>query len=480
MTDPILDQINNLNATELVKDLLRNWASIRKIYSSQIRRYHFSEEDKKELGQLAKKLYQKYKDQQSSAQVRFVWDEGTFKQYFSVSIFGTENYPLLSFPYSFLMVESLNSTIFQQLLQNWPSVHVDLDLFARVFWQERKTIVTFSKVDLQLLKALFTHIETSSCIGVPKVADFWYKGLKFSKSTAYLRYSRLFDLGIVTRRSIINFVSIGLIPLIKIYHQSEIPTSIEMLFSTWEDPFSPDKSLQILAIPPFSSFWGEHSSQDVHRLQYRYDGININLFDGKNWQLNFLPQLVDTLPISGHIPAPLWKMDFTTKKPFPFRYSDLRLLKELQLSHERQIKYIPQRADFKSEGHAYGRLQKLREEKIFQTLFKLYTAGLGERYYLLILGTEQTLLPIYQFICHMPQYYIAKSESCIYALVWLPSELEKNLLEACNHLKDMLGLQKFYYGTLNSNARSHFPNFLELCKFNENGKPIWKSELEWE
>ena len=81
--DSTLGHINNLNADEIVKDLLRSWSHIRNTYPQQIRRFQFKEQDKKELGQLAQSLYQKYNNPKSSAQNKVVWDEGIFKQFFS-------------------------------------------------------------------------------------------------------------------------------------------------------------------------------------------------------------------------------------------------------------------------------------------------------------------------------------------------------------------------------------------------------------
>ncbi|MFX0095705.1 MAG: hypothetical protein ACFFBD_28465, partial [Candidatus Hodarchaeota archaeon] len=170
---------------------------------------------------------------------------------------------------------------------------------------------------------------------------------------------------------------------------------------------------------------------------------------------------------------------YSTSSVFSFVSRDLQLLNELLLSGERQIKYIPLRAQFKSEGQAYGRLKQLRDAEVFQTYFQLYNAGHNERYYLVVSGSEPVLKIIYQFVCHFPQYYITKAEKCIFALVWLPPKGVPSFLKACTQLKEKLHLQEFYYGIIDQKARAHRPNLVTLCKI-KGEKKVWYSEPEWE
>ncbi|MFX1251875.1 MAG: hypothetical protein ACFFCZ_09725 [Promethearchaeota archaeon] len=479
MTDPTLDQINSLNADEIVKDLLRGWIHIRENYSQQIRRFYFNKQDKEELGQLAQELYNKYKDQQSSAQAKVVWDEGIFKQFFSVWLYGAENFSLLAYPYTLLMVESLNSTFFQQILQKCFSIHVDLDLFGRIFWQENRSVrARFSSVDLKLLKAFFNPtriltVEASSSIDFPNALEIWRSEIGFSKSTAQTRYQRLLNLSIITRRSLINYAKLGLTPLLKIYNRTEVPSESEMLFCTWESPIFPEKTIRILVMPERSSFWFRHSARDVYILQGRYNGINIDSFDGSSWKTNH--QLINSSSTPVNIPSPLWKMQFTSVNRFAFVPNDLKLLSELFQTPERQIKYLGPRAGLEDSGYIPKRLQQLRDARVFQTQFRLYNAGLNERYYVLAVGTTNDLLPIYQFICYLPQYYIAKAERCIYALLWLSSEIEPAFLDVCNYLKENLELKKLYYGIIDQGSKTHNPDLPNLWIEKRN---CWKSEPE--
>ncbi|MFX1534856.1 MAG: hypothetical protein ACFFDI_11585 [Promethearchaeota archaeon] len=474
MTDPTLEEINNLNAEELVKDIFRGWVFIRKIYTKEIQKFQFSDQSKTKLTQLAKKMYEKYADRQDSSQSRVVLDEGVLKDFFSVQMYGNELYPLFTYPYNILKADSLNTDIFRCILQHLPAKYVDIDLFAQIYWQEnRNCMARITEVDVRLLNKIFSGIETKSSLGFPDVRDLWHPNMDFSKSTARVHYRRLLNLTILQRRSLINYARLGLIPLLKIYNKTEKLSQEEIEFCSWESTLSSNQYLRILNIPERSSFWYKHSSQDVHILQFRYDGINFNLFNGNFWNIDFLEQLVDDSLINKQIPASQWQMVFSSNSRFPFRSSDLRLLVELH-TPERQIKHLGSRANIHSK-YVSNRLKELQDGKLFQTSFMLHNVGLNERYYLLVIGSEDELLPFYQFACRLPRYYIAKAEKCIYALIWLPSELQSRFLNACSLLKTKLNLQRIYYGLIDQNSRSILPDLPSL--WNEK-KKIWFTEPE--
>ncbi|MFX0095706.1 MAG: hypothetical protein ACFFBD_28470 [Candidatus Hodarchaeota archaeon] len=476
MNNQLLDQINRLNTEELVKDILRDWLHIRTIYSEQIQKFHFLKQDKAELGQLAQDFYQKHINPQVTTQTKVVWDEGIFEQYFSILLFGKETYPLLAYPYPLLQAESLNPNMFQQILRSFPALYVDFELFTQIFWRERWAArAYFSQVDLKLLNMFFGNLKTQSSIGFPDTTEFLLPEINISKRVAQLHYQRLLALQILSRRSLVNYAQLGLSPLLKIYERDEVPSDTEMTFSIWESEFLPDKSLQLLVIPPFSSFWSEHSIEDVYILHSRCGGTNVNQFDGTVWNVDYLSQFVDNL--TGDILSPQWEMIFDLINPFPLKDSDLRLLKAL-LTPERIVKHFGPRVGLKESGYIPKRLRQLRNAKVFQTYFQLLSAGLNERYYLLALGSENKLRLVYQFLCHLPRYEIFKAEKCIYAPVWLSSESRLRFLEACTFIKDNLDLEDFHYDRINPNSKSHQPDLLNLSKI-KNKKRVWYSEVDW-
>ncbi|MFX1535470.1 MAG: hypothetical protein ACFFDI_14690 [Promethearchaeota archaeon] len=474
MDDPILDQIDNLNAEEIVKDLLRSWSRIRTTYQLQIRRFRFKEQDKKELGQLAQSLYQKYNNPQSSAQNKVVWDEGIFNQFFSVWLYGKETYPLFAYPYHLLIAESLNSNLFNQILESLSSMYITLERFSETFWQERWSVkAKLSGTDLKILKEFFKICDASSSIGFPNTLEIWRSDLNFSKSTAQARYQRLLALEIIIRRSIINYAKLGLIPLLKIYNQNDTPSETELLFSTWGSSLPPDKFIRLLVIPERSSFWYNHSARDVYVLQFRCSGVNINLFDGIRWRIDVKHhQLDDGSSKTTDFTLPQWKMDFTSVNRFPFVSSDLNLLTELVSTPERQIKYLGSRAGLKNSGYVPKRLQQLRNAGIFQTYFGLYNVGLNKRYSLWSRGEENELQTLYHWIRLLPRYFIFKSDRGLFALTWLSEEVEGVFLERCSFFQETL--REFSYGYLDYfiSPTLSLPNL-----WNEE-KEIWESEPE--
>ncbi|MFX0066142.1 MAG: hypothetical protein ACFFC7_28580 [Candidatus Hermodarchaeota archaeon] len=318
-------------------------------------------------------------------------------------------------------------------------------------------------------------VEASSSIGFPNTLEIWRPEMGFSKSTAQARYHRLLHLQIIHRRSFTNWAKLGLIPLLKIYNRTDAPSEAELLFSNWESPILPEKTIRILVIPERSSFWFKHSARDVYILQGRYSGINISLFNGFTWRGVLYHQLNNSSSPSADIPSPLWKMRFTSVNRFPFVPSDLKLLSALSRSSERQIKYFSSHAGLKDSGYIPKRLKKLRNDQVFQTQFRLYHTGLNERYYVLAVGTASDILPIYKFVHYLPQYSIIKAERCMYALIWLSSEVRQIFLDRCNYLKETLKLEKFYYGLLDPGSKTHYPDLPNL--WNENGN-YWNSEPE--
>ncbi|MFX0091701.1 MAG: hypothetical protein ACFFBD_08045 [Candidatus Hodarchaeota archaeon] len=475
MNEPTLEQINGLNTEEIVKDLLRGWAFIRVKYEREIRKFRFNNQHKKELRQIAEEFLQKHSNTDFTSKSKVRKDIGIIEDFSSIHIYGSETYPLLAYPNSFLIMEALNPDIFNQIFYQWPSVHVDIDLFSQIFWQKkRSTKARFNNTDLKLLTIFFSHVKTKSSIGFPKVSEIWHPDLEFKISLATIRYRRLTSLMILDRQSIINYARLGLVPLLKIYNRNEVPSDAEVCFSTWETALSPDQSLRILVMPPYSSFWTEHSARDILRLQFRHDGTNVNIFNGKLWQLDFS---ANDLPLNENIPVPQWQTDYTLTS-VRFAPSVLALLKELALTTERRIKYFALRAEY-HEGFGSNRYHKLRKRKFFQSCFRLFNAGLNERYHILALGTEKELQLIYQFVCQLPQYYLAKADRCIYSYLWLPTENISQLLDEFTQLKAKTKLDSFYYGRVDSNAKSHLPDLPSLCKIKDE-KRIWYSEPEWE
>ncbi|MFX0065696.1 MAG: hypothetical protein ACFFC7_26275 [Candidatus Hermodarchaeota archaeon] len=372
------------------------------------------------------------------------------------------------------MADSINIDIFRHVLQTWPKINVDLGVFVQIFWREKRNCMArITDVDLRLFNEIFSGIETKSSIGFPDVRDLWHPDMGFSESTARVHYRRLLNLTILARRSVINYAKLGLIPLLKVYNKTENLSEEESEFCTWESNLSSNQAIRIHAIPERSSFWHKHSSQDVQILQFRYDGININLFDGNVWNLDFLEHLVDDSLINKQIPTPQWQMVFSSNLRFPFRSSDLRLLVEL-ITPERQIKHLGSRANIHSK-YVSNRLKELQDGEVFQTSFRLHNVGLNERYYLLVIGSEDELLPVYQFTCRLPRYIIFKAEKCIYALIWHPSEMQSRFLNACSLLKTKLNLQRIYYGLIDQNSTAPLPDLPSLWN---DEKKIWFTEPE--
>ncbi|MFX0066140.1 MAG: hypothetical protein ACFFC7_28570 [Candidatus Hermodarchaeota archaeon] len=471
MTDSTLDQINNLNADELVKDLLRNWYHIRSTYPDQIQRFYFNEQDKEELGQLAQKFYQKYGNQQSST---VVWDEGIFKEFFSVRLYGHETYPLFAYPYHILNVESLNQNIFDKILQECAISYMDLNLFAQIFWHEKWiTTARFTQVDLQLLKAFFNHVKPRSRIGFPNTKEFWRSTMKFSERTARHRYGRFLNLGILLRRSLLNYPKLGLIPLLKIC-ESENLSELESVFTIWKNRISEDKIIYLLVIPAFSSFWAEHSATDVNILQFRSGGVNIDLFDGMEWNEAEFSRLIDNALNVEASPVSQWNMDFTSVERFKFLNLDLKILEELRSTPERQIYHWSSRINA-SQTYIGDRLQALRDAGVFQTSFRLHHAGLNDRFYLLAIGSEEYLVPIHQSVCQVPQYYIMKAKNCFYAVMEFSSNTKFVFLKICERLGSQLDLEKFHYGNIDQTAQAHNPDLSNLW---DEEKQIWYSEKE--
>ncbi|MFX1254945.1 MAG: hypothetical protein ACFFCZ_25275 [Promethearchaeota archaeon] len=462
MTDPTLEDINSLNAEELVKDIFRGWIFVRENYTKEIQKFQFSNQTKTVLTQLAQKMYEKYANQQNSSQSRVVLDKGVLKEFWSNLIYGNEPYPLFSYPYSILMADSLSPDIFCRIFQNKFAKYIDFELFARIYWQEKHNCISkFSDVDLKLLKELFSGIDTRSSIGFPNVIEIWNPSMNFSESTARVHYRRLLNLDTLVRLSIINYSKLGLIPLLKIYSPRELCSDTELNFTTLESVLTPNQSFRLLAIPERSSFWTRHSANDVKILQSRESGVNFNLFDGKKWKMDFLTHLIDLLPKKENIPTPQWRMFFSPVSQFSFRLSDLRLLVELKYSPERQIKHLGLRANVHPK-YVSNRLKELQNAGIFQTQFLVYNVGLNERYNLLALGKKSELKMIYQFVCHQPQYYVVKAQECMYAMVWLPPKEQSMFLDGCSSLQEKIELKEFYYGQINHKTKVHVPNLPKL------------------
>ncbi|MFX0094141.1 MAG: hypothetical protein ACFFBD_20555, partial [Candidatus Hodarchaeota archaeon] len=430
------ERINSLQTDELVKDILRGWLLIRRKYAKDIRHFRFTNRTKIGLRRLAHELYSHYVGQFPS---QVCLDEGILKTYFSVQIYGHTSYPLLAYPYNLLAAESLNPTIFDRVLQQC-TTDVAFDGFARLFWREKHNCkAKLSEIDLCLLTEFFRGVTTRSSIGFPSAPEVRGSEMDISESTASIHYSRLLNLDILGQLTNIDYARLSLVPLLKISSQTEPPSEIESLFTTWETPLSSDQSLQFLRIPQKSSFWAEYSANDIIVLQTREVGVNFHLFNGQNWNLSFLEKVVEDLPITESVPVPQWQMKYDLDNPFPFRVSDLKLLTELQATPERRIRHLGSRVGIHPK-FVSNRLTELQEAKVFQTYFKLRNVGLNERYCLLVLGNENELIPIYQFICHLPQYYINKAKECLYAIVYLTPESELDFFNACARLGKELDL----------------------------------------
>lgn len=472
----IAQRINHLNSAELVKDLLRGWFLLRQRYPEEIRKYDFTSQLKTECKLLAAGFLNKYSDKtdiSQTSQIKVIKDEGTFKEFYSVLVYGKENYPFFSYPGNFVAAESLSPNTFYQVLRNFPTQYIDLDQFAYLFFQYKNMSRTrFSRADLQLLRALFSYdVDSQSSMGFPTVPELMQKGdWTFAESTLRGCYRRLINLGIIHRNTIINYARLRLTPLIKIYDKNEEPTELEKQFSTWESLLPSEKTLWILHIPERSSFWFDHSSQDVYLLQSRFDGVNVDLFNGKRWRFKSLSSTRKLLPdvtVSKYM-----KTDYSLGH-FPFRTSDLRLLTEIQITGDRKITTIAPRTDL-TIGFVSKRLNQLRKEAVFGTYFRLLNAGLDQRYYLLGLGNENELMQLEHFICVQPRFHITKSKSpnCLFALVWVSTEVSSHFLKDCKLLDQALPLEEFHYGLVEY-ARSHTIDFLALW---DEEKEIWFSE----
>ncbi|MFX0012640.1 MAG: hypothetical protein ACFE9R_20175 [Candidatus Hermodarchaeota archaeon] len=472
MSDASINRINSLNAEEVVKDILKGWEHLRETYPDQIRKFQFSKLIKRELVQLAQKFYEKYSKVPHSLQTKVLADKGVLEEFFSVQIYGKETYPIFTYPYTILVAESINPDILNKLFDNWPSFYVNLERFIHLFLGERwNTVARFSSIDLQLLKTFFSDIETQSSIAFPDTSEFLYPNVGFTQRTAQYRYRRFLDLQILTRRSIINYAKLGLTPLLKIYEENENSSQIELNFSIWESSLSPNKTLRLLVVPPYGSFWYKYSAKDVYLLQSRVGGINIDLFNGKDWKLVNLFQSIDRLPNNVELSPYYYKMNFMVDS-VKFGAIDLRILRELIITPERHIKYIGPRINLKESGYIPKRLQWLRNNNVFQTYFRLNNAGINDSYYLLAIGNEDDLLTICKFAYKLPRYYIAKSKNCIFALLWLPSEARQMFLNACSRLRSNLSIQELYYGIVNQEPISP-PN---LIKFWDGEEKRWKME----
>ncbi|MFX0060623.1 MAG: hypothetical protein ACFFC7_00375 [Candidatus Hermodarchaeota archaeon] len=473
-----LDRINN--ADEIVKEILRNWGYLRSTYPDQIKKYKFSEDTKHVLKQIALEFYEKYSKLPFSNQAKVVKNEKFLKLYSSVQIYGKDTNPLFTFPNTFLAADSLNPEIYRTILHNWPISHVDIELFSRIFWRERRKVVArYSNVDLQIIKAFFNFfkdLEVQKRWGYPDTTEFMSSDQIVTQRTIQLRYKRLLNLQILVRRSIINHSKLGLIPLLKVYDPTEVPSKIEKLYSTWYSPLSPTRSIRILVIPEHSSFWYQHSATDVFVLQSRYRGININSFNGNSWKMDIEPKkLVKLLLAPEEKPSPQWKMDFTFSDGFSFTESDLNLLFEYVLTSARRIKDIMPRTGVEDSGYIPLRLKQLLSEEVLQTYFRLDSVGLNEGYSIWVSGTETELQPIYHWICHSPQYFIATAERGLFALIWLSSKLEGRFFEIYSLLKGYLDIQDFCYSPIDQTARSGLPDLLSLW---DNKKEMWYSEQE--
>ncbi|MFX0065697.1 MAG: hypothetical protein ACFFC7_26280 [Candidatus Hermodarchaeota archaeon] len=87
MTGPTLEEINNLNAEELVKDIFRGWVFIRKTYTKEIQKFQFSEQTKADLRRMAQELYNKYADQQKLTQNKLKLDKGVLNIFYYIQIY---------------------------------------------------------------------------------------------------------------------------------------------------------------------------------------------------------------------------------------------------------------------------------------------------------------------------------------------------------------------------------------------------------
>ncbi|MFX0062268.1 MAG: hypothetical protein ACFFC7_08785 [Candidatus Hermodarchaeota archaeon] len=472
----VIKRINTLNSAEIVKDILRGWWLLRQRYPEEIRKYDFTSQLETECKRLATEFLNKYANETDiyqKSQIRVIKDEGTFNEFYSVVIYGKETYPFFSYPINFIAAESLSPAIFYQVFRNLSDSYVDLEQFTYIFFQNKNmSRARFSRADLQLLNALFSYtVKSQSSIGFPTVPELMQKiDMKFAESTLRGCYRRLVNLGIVHRNTTINYARLRLIPLLKIYNRNEAPKKLENQFSTWESLLPPDKTLWILNIPERSSFWFDHSALDVYILQSRYEGVNINLFDGKCWRLN--NRFLKRNSLADKTDSSYMKIDYTLSH-FPFRTSDLRLLTEIQISGDRKITNIAPRTDL-TIGFVSKRLNKLRKETVFRSYFRLLNAGLDQRYYFLGLGNENELMQLEYFIRGQPRFYITKSktQNCLFALVWISTEIRSQFLKNCERLDRTLQLDEFNYGLIEY-ARSHRLDFLTLW---DEKKEIWLSE----
>ncbi|MFX0061401.1 MAG: hypothetical protein ACFFC7_04380 [Candidatus Hermodarchaeota archaeon] len=361
------------------------------------------------------------------------------------------------------MAESLNHHLLYQILQTCPTSYMNIEQFNQIFWQKKRaTKTTFSVVDLQLLKAIFSNVETESCIGFPSIPELWQDDWHFSERTARARYRRLQDLAILTRNPILNHGKLGLIPFLKIYDRGDELSEVEKQFCTWENSLPSDKILRYLTIPEYSWFWFESSSQIGHRIQLRGDGLRIDAFNGTKWELDKLDHEVNE--------ATHHEIDYTGHS-FKFRYSDLHLLYNLKISSSRQVKYVIEETDY-SQGFVSRRFKELKEAGVFEPVFILWNAGLNERYYLFVEDTEKNLLLIEHLVRRLPRYTFLKANNCIFALVWLSSELVPIFLDRCSDLRKNLSL---LYGRVIQHNPSYMLNLPLLRDEKEN---LWLSEYE--
>ncbi|MFX1250492.1 MAG: hypothetical protein ACFFCZ_02665 [Promethearchaeota archaeon] len=446
INDPIIKQINSLNTDEIVKDILEGWHLLHTTYPDEIRRYQLSSQAKETCQQLARKLYEKYTECSTKA----VWEEEHFNNWWSVRLYHENRHLGFSYPINLILAESLDPHLLYQILQSWPLSHITGEEFIQLFWQKKRAIKnTFSQVDLQLLRAIFSNVETKSCIGFPTIPELWQDGWHFSRRTARARYQRLQNLAILTRHSIINYAKIGLTPYLKIYDRTAELSDVERHFCTWESNISPNQILRILALPRRSTFWWNPAWRDGHKLHLRVEGFNINVFDGVQWHLDISGKKVNKTTHR--------EIDYTADE-IKFRYSDLHLLHKLFTTGSRQVKPLINALNYQ-QGYISRRFKELREANVFVPSFRLWNTGLTEQCYIFTL--EKDLLEVEQFIQQFPRYDYVKAQQCLYARVWIPLEIVSMFLNACSSLEKDLGLKNYHYGRVN-NFRVFTLDFPEL------------------
>ncbi|MFX0095231.1 MAG: hypothetical protein ACFFBD_26085, partial [Candidatus Hodarchaeota archaeon] len=465
------ENINALPAEELVKAILRGWQNIRRNYSAEIQKFQFSKQSKAEFQLLAQELHNQYSKFSQSSWKKLVLDPGILKDFYSVHVYSPDGYPVLAYPFHILVAEALDPTIFERILHHRP---LTLREFILYYWKEKeKCQIKFSEVDLNLLDVLFRGVTTRSSINFPNAAEV-RGGSKatFSSATARRRYNRLLRLGILIRYCVINHSRLGLVPVLKVYERAEDPSEVERVFSTWYSPLPAGRSVRVLVIPSRSSFWAEHVVSETNLLQFREYGVNFSLFDGCDWNLDFLMDYPNKLPNTGQLPLPQWQMPHTLDDSYLFRPSDLRLLTELQYTPERHIRHLGSRVGV-HHNFVPHRLKELQQADIFQTYFQLYNVGLTIRFYLLAVGDSSELIRLNQLIRHLPQYYITRAKRSIFAVVRLSSEAQSLFINACLRLKQKMKLQEFHWSRINESAKTYLLNLPKV--WNKKGN-CWLSE----